>query len=502
MKNNKIDWLITIIPLISIIFLSILFFIFPQQSNTLITNIRFLLGNTLGSYYLIIGLGIFIFSIYISFSKYGNVVIGEKYEKPKYSFFSWGAMMFTAGLAADILFYSFSEWILYATDPYVISLGDIETWASTYPIFHWSLIPWSFYLVLAVSFGFMLHVRKRDRQKFSEACRPILKSQTTGIIGRIIDLLAVFALIAGTATTFGLATPLMSSIILELFSINIDRNILTVILLIITFITYTYSLMHGIKGINILAKLCIYLFFGLLIFVFIFGGEARYIIDLGLSSIGNMFQNFIHLSTYTDPARTYSFPQNWTIFYWAYWMVWCVAAPFFIGSISQGRTIRQTILGGYAFGAGSTILSFIVLGNYSLAKQINGSFDFIGLYLTNQDLYTTIITMIKSLPLYPFVLFLTLITMILFYATSFDSIALIASKYSYKTLKNDEKPNKVIMLIWCILLIALPIAFVFSQSSLNNIQSISIIAAFPIGIVIVLITSSFFIDLKRYLNNK
>ncbi|MFR5582705.1 MAG: hypothetical protein ACLTLQ_01560 [[Clostridium] scindens] len=31
--------------------------------------------------------------------------------------------MFTAGLAADILFYSFSEWILYATDPTLPELG-------------------------------------------------------------------------------------------------------------------------------------------------------------------------------------------------------------------------------------------------------------------------------------------------------------------------------------------------------------------------------------------
>lgn len=87
-------------------------------------------------------------------------------------------MMFTAGLAADILFYSFSEWILYASDPHIAELGSIQDWASTYPIFHWSLIPWGFYLVLAVAFGFMLHVRKRDRQKYSEACRPILGKHT------------------------------------------------------------------------------------------------------------------------------------------------------------------------------------------------------------------------------------------------------------------------------------------------------------------------------------
>ena len=109
---------------------------------------------------------------------------------------------FTAGLAADILFYSFSEWVMYAADPHIEALGSIQDWAGVYPVFHWSLIPWGFYLMLAVAFGFMLHVRKRSRQKYSEACRPLLGKHTDGVPGRLIDLLAVFALLAGTATTF------------------------------------------------------------------------------------------------------------------------------------------------------------------------------------------------------------------------------------------------------------------------------------------------------------
>ena len=190
--------------------------------------------------------------------------------------------MFTAGLAADILFYSFSEWILYASDPHIAELGSIQDWASVYPVFHWSLIPWGFYLVLAVAFGFMLHVRKRERQKYSEACRPILGKHTDGILGRLIDLVAVFALLAGTATTFSLATPLMTSIIHELFNINLNSTVLTIIILIITCIIYTYSLLHGFKGISLLAKSCVYLFFALLAFVLIFGGEAKYIIETAI----------------------------------------------------------------------------------------------------------------------------------------------------------------------------------------------------------------------------
>lgn len=498
-ERSKIDWLITLLPLIIIVGLCILFFFLPGQSNKIISQIRFVLGDTFGVYYLIIGLGVFLISFYVAGSKYGNIVLGKPDEKPKYSFFAWGSMMFTAGLAADILFYSFSEWILYATDPHIAELGSIQDWSSVYPIFHWSLIPWGFYLVLAVAFGFMLHVRKRERQKYSEACRPILGKYTDGLGGRLIDLLAVFALIAGTATTFSLATPLMSSVINELFHVQLNRTVVTIVILIVTCIVYTYSLLHGFKGISILAKSCVYLFFGLLAFVLFFGGEAKYIIETGVSALGRMFQNFFELATYTDPQRTTSFPQNWTIFYWAYWMVWCVAAPFFIGSISRGRTVRQTILGGYGFGVGSTILSFIILGNESMGMQMAGKADFIARYAKDGDLYGMIIAMIQKIPCASLVLVVLLLTMIAFYATSFDSIALTVSCYSYRRLEEGQQPSKAIQLMWCLLLILLPIALVFSESSMSNLQSVSIVAAFPIGMVILLIVAGFLKDAGAYL---
>ena len=233
-ERGKIDWMITLLPLTIIIALCILFFFAPEQSNAVLSQIRFFFGDTFGTYYLVIGLGIFILSLYIACSKYGDIVLGEPNEKPQYSFFAWGSMMFTCGLAADILFYSFSEWVLYATDPHLAEMGSIQDWAGVYPLFHWSFIPWGFYLVLAVAFGFMLHVRKRTRQKYSEACRPILVKHTDGWAGRIIDLLAVFALLAGTATTFSVATPLMATIIGELFHVAVSRTVINIIILLIT----------------------------------------------------------------------------------------------------------------------------------------------------------------------------------------------------------------------------------------------------------------------------
>ena len=102
---HQIDWFTTLVPFFCIIALCIWFVTAPEASSGCIAGIRAFLGDTLGSYYLIIGLGVFGCSMYMAFSPYGQICLGND-EKPKYSNFSWGAMIFTAGLAEDILFYS------------------------------------------------------------------------------------------------------------------------------------------------------------------------------------------------------------------------------------------------------------------------------------------------------------------------------------------------------------------------------------------------------------
>ncbi len=495
LKSSRIDWLITLAPFIIIMALAGVLFAFPDASNDIISKVRDARehnGNLLFNYWYRC---IFDFhlSIIVQVWKYS---VRWQNEKPKYSFFAWGSMMFTCGLAADILFYSFSEWVMYATNPHIEELGSngMGRCVPTVPLELYSM-------GILPRVGSCIWVYAPRKKKKSTAIfpsmPPFIGKQTDGLAGHIIDLFALFALLAGTATTFSVATPFMAELVSELFHIALSRTVITIIILLITCVVYTYAVLHGFKGISFLAKLCIYLFFGLLLIVLVTGGQGKFIIENGFQSLGKMFQNFIGLSTYTDPERTNNFPQDWTIYYWAYWMVWSVAAPFFIGNISRGRTIKQTILGGYVFGVGSTIVSFIVLGNYGLGIQTSGATDFIAQYATDGDLYGLILNIIDTMPISKVILVITVLCMIAFYATSFDSIAYTAACYSYKELGENEHPHKLIELLWCVLLIVLPIALVFSESSMNNIQSISIISAFPIGIIMIIMIAGFFKDIKR-----
>ena len=501
MKNRglkHIDPATTAIPMACILAVCAYFIIDPGGSTDALTVIRGFLGDSFGTYYLLIGLGVLGVSLYISFSDIGKIVLGGQDEKPEFGFWLWGAMVFTCGLAADILFYSLCEWIYYAQEPHILELGSVQDWASAYPLFHWGPIPWSFYAVLAACFGFMLHVRGKKKQKYSEACRSLLGERTDRLPGKLLDVLAVFALIAGTATTFSVATPLLAEAITTLFGGETTKW-LTIAILAAVCVTYTISVMHGIRGVAKLSNICMALFGALLAYVLFFGGEAKYIIETGFTAIGNVTEHFISLSTWTDALRTSDFPQNWTIFYWAYWMVWCVAAPFFMGGVSRGRTVKQVILGSYLFGVSSTIISFIVIGNYGMGLQMHGKFDFIGLYNATGDLYGTIIQILKTLPAFQIVLVLLVLSMVAFYASSFDSITLVACQYSYREVLGEGEASKKLKLFWAILLILLPIALIFSEGSMNNLQTVSIIAAFPIALVIVLIIASFIKDAKDYL---
>ena len=495
---RSIDPATTIIPFLAIFVCCLFFVLRPDDSTAALSSIRDFLGDKFGVYYLAVGLGLFLGSLWIAFSDLGTIRLGRPDEKPKYSFPIWGSMVFTCGLAADILFYSCCEWISYAQESHVAEMGSIQDWASTYPLFHWGFIPWSIYATLAACFGFMIHVRNRTKQKYSEACRPILGKATDKAPGKAVDVLAVFALIAGTATTFSVATPLLSRALTTIVGIA-DSKFLTIGILLLTCCIYTICVLRGLNGISWMANVCMFLFLSLLAYVFLFGGQTVYIVETGFSAFGNMIQNFVALSTWTDPLRTSGFPQNWTMFFWAYWIVWGVASPFFMGGISRGRTVKQVILGTYVFGVSSTLISFVVLGNYGLGLQMRGVFDSIGHLAANGDVYGTVVAILGQLPFPHVVLVLLSVSMIAFYATSFDSISFVASAYSYRELAERKEPSGLMKFFWSIFLILLPIALLFSEGSMNNLQTVSIIAAFPLAAVILLIVASFVKDASAYL---
>lgn len=492
-KHGKIDWFITLAPFGTVIILAMFFILEPGIASSLLVKLRYLIGDRFGLFFLVLGLGCFLTTLYIAFSKLGKIRLGK--DNPQYSNFTWGTMIFTSTMAADILFYSLIEWSLYGGERMVQKQG-LQGWGLTYSLFHWGPIAWSFYLILAVAFGYMLHVKGVTRQRFSEACRGLLGDRVDGPIGAVINFIAIFALICGTATTFSLTTPLISDIISNLTGLP-NSALISVLVLLAIAALYTTNVLFGLKGVARAAKYCTYLFIVLLLYFLVGGGQIRYTLENGFSSLGTLVQNFISLATRTDPMRRNSFPQRWTIYYWAYWMVWSVATPFFIAKISRGRTLKSLILGGYGWGLAGTFSSFIVMGSYGIYLQLSKRLDTIGFLAKGGSYPDAILRIFRTLPLHQLGLILLAVTMVAFYIAVFDSITMVVSSYSYREIQVNEEPEAKIRIIWSIIFIILPISLIFNRTGLVNLQTVSVIAAAPMGIIIIVVVWSFFRDSRN-----
>lgn len=502
---KKLDKSVVLVPTILVLIIGLLITIFPTASTTAIETLRNILGNGFGWYYLVFGLVIFGIMIYMAFSKIGKIKLGNDNDKPL-NLFAWGAMIFTATMAADILFYAFHEWTYYFNSGFLEQSVTTDSqrvlWSSSYSLFHWGMIPWSFYLVLAAIYGYMFFKSgRRDKQKLSEACRPLLGKHSDRASGKAINIIAIVSLIAGTSTTFSVTAPLMTGIISKLFNIPYS-DFTAVLLLVIIAGMYAASVLTK-NGIEKVAKITTILF-SFLIALFFVSGNARFIIETGLQGLGNMLQNFFLMSTWTDPLRVSNgggtatgFPQDWTIFYWAYWIAWAVATPFFIARISKGRTIKQVLVGGGIAGLLGTFASFIVLGGFGMHLQTSGTFDAVAMMNEGASAAEMIIAMISTMNGSTAILVLLLVVMLGLYASTFDSITLVMSAFSYKKLDIDENPSKQVKLYWVVVFIILPIALVFLESTTQLLMSLAIIGAFPMTIIMALVIVSFFKEIKQ-----
>ena len=395
-KYKQIDWSLVTIPIIVVFGLSFLLERFPKNSQLILESIRSFLNNQLSFLYILVGLFFFISTLYAAFSRIGRIKLGYSTDNPEYSNLRWGVMIFTSTMSADIIFYALCEWLMYSSEPFIKQKGTTMEWSLTYSLFHWGPIAWSFYLMLAVAFAYMLYVTKNKRQKFSEACRPLLDKYTDGIAGKLIDLIAIFALIAGTATTFSMSMPLLSQTVGVLFGIRQVKQ-LSIILICVVVSIYLIASVIGMKAISRLSTICYVFFIGLLLYVLLFSGSFSYIVDAGVQAVGNLTQNFIGMATTT---HSHGFTQNWTIYYWSYWIVWCVATPFFIGSISRGRTIKDVVLRGYTWGLGGTFCAFVVLSSFGMSRQVQGLVNATQLISDGKNYAQVAIKLMETLPQY------------------------------------------------------------------------------------------------------
>ncbi|ANO32521.1 BCCT family transporter [Vibrio breoganii] len=479
--------------LLSVVFPLILF---PVQGANWIAVAKSFMTDKLGVLYLALGIAAMCFMIYTIFSDLGQIKLGDADEQPEFSNASWAAMLFCGGIGASILYWGCIEWAYYyQTPPFQLQAGSEEAirWAATYGLFHWGPIAWSIYLIPALPIAYFYYVRKQPVLKISSALMPVLgEKRANGGIGKLIDVLFIFGMLGGAATTLGLAAPLINGGLHHIFGIPNNTLSQVAVLLLCTAI-FGYSAYAGLeKGIKFLSNINFWGAMGLLLFVLV-AGPTVFILETGLDSIGRMLSNFFMMASWAEPFGGYGeftdthFPQDWTIFYWAWWLVFAPCMGLFIARISRGRTIKQMVVGSIFYGSLGCFLFFIVLGNYGLSLQLTGELDVVSI-LNQSGAPAAIFATLDTLPMGTMVIGVFTLLCVIFTATSFDSISYILAS----VVQNDvtEEPMRWNRLFWAFTLSFLPTVLMF-MGGLSTLQTAAIVGGLPLLIISIMLMVSF-----------
>ncbi|RIN34576.1 BCCT family transporter [Staphylococcus succinus] len=500
MKNNKVmDWPTFIGTVIVLLFAVVPMIVFPKASQEVITGLNKAVSNSLGSVYLLLGLVIFGFVLYIAFGKYGNVTLGNATDKPEFNDFSWASMLFCAGIGSDILYWGVIEWAYYYQTPPHGGKGMTDhalEYATMYGMFHWGPIAWAIYVLPALPIGYLVFVKKKPIFKISQACRPILKGQTDKFLGKVVDIVFILALLCGAATSLGLGVPLISAAIERLTGIDGHNMWMRTIILLLITLVFAISSYTGLKkGIQVLSDVNVWISLLLLAFVFIVGPTV-FIMETTVTAFGDMLKNFFQMATWLEPfggiggRKDTNFPQQWTIFYWSWWIVYAPFIGLFIARISKGRTLKEVILGTIGYGTLGCLMFFGIFGNYAVYLQISGQFNVIN-FLNSHSAESTIIEVMHQLPFPNLIVVLFVIAAFLFLVTTFDSASYILAAATQKQVIGE--PLRANRLFWAFALSLLPysLMLVGGQNALDVLKTASLLASVPLIVVFVIMMISF-----------
>lgn len=446
-----------------------------------------------GWFYLISGTLFLLFALFLIFSKYGNIRLGKDDAKPEYNYITWFAMLFSAGMGIGLVFWGVSEPMYHYYEPPFEEGGTPEAARASlrYSFFHWGLHPWAIYAIVALALAYF-QFRKGQPGVISSALRPILGRKVDGMIGVMINVIAIFATVFGVATSLGLGAIQIGGGFSYLID-GIDNQFSTQLIIIIAVtILFMISAQTGLnKGIKYLSNINVLLAISLLLFILFFGSTSR-IMDLFTTTIGSYVQNLPSMSLRLSPFENISWFQDWTIFYWAWWIAWAPFVGTFIARISKGRTIREFVSGVLAVPTILGALWFSVFGGSALFIEMNESGTIMDV-ISNQGMEVALFEVFQHFPWSTFLSVLAIILISTFFITSADSATFVLGMQSSNGSLN---PSNSLKLVWGIIQSATAVILLYT-GGLTALQKASIIAALPFSIIMILMIISLIQSLKR-----
>ncbi|KRG71667.1 BCCT family transporter [Pseudoxanthomonas dokdonensis] len=466
-----------------VLFFVVLAVVAPQQSEQLFGNVQAWVIDTAGWFYVLAVAGFLVFVVALAFSSMGQLKLGPDHSQPDYSYTSWFAMLFSAGMGIGLMFFGVAEPLMHYATPPVGDPGTVEAarQAMRVTFFHWGMHAWAIYAVVALSLAYFSH-RHGLPLTIRSSLYPLIGDRIYGPIGHAVDIFAVLGTVFGVATSLGLGVIQVNSGLHYLFE-GIPANNVTLQMVLIAGITALATLSVGLgldTGIKRVSELNMILAVSLLAFVLV-AGPTVYLLQTLVQNTGMYFSNLFEMTFNLYAYKPTGWLGGWTLFYWGWWIAWSPFVGMFIARVSRGRTIREFVVGVLLVPLGFTFMWMTFFGNTALhmvmVDGIHSLADAVA-----QDSSVALFDFFHHLPFAGITSMIATLLVVTFFVTSADSGALVVDML---TSGGEEESPLWQRIFWASLEGGIAAALLWA-GGLKALQAGTIASALPFSIIMVL----------------
>ncbi|MET9606936.1 BCCT family transporter [Streptomyces sp. NPDC006512] len=443
--------------------------------------------------------GFVVFALWLAISRYGRISLGREDEGPEFRTVSWVAMMFSAGMGIGLMFYGVSEPLAHYGKPppgtHPVDSAERMQTAMATTLFHWTLHPWAIYAVVGLAIAYSTFRRGR-RQTISAVFEPLIgERHAHGAAGRVIDILAIFATLFGSAASLGLGALQIGSGFQELGWMETVSTALLVGIIAVLTVAFVASAVSGVeRGIQWLSNINMVLALVLAVFVFV-AGPTIIVLDLLPTSLGAYLGDLPQLIGRTEATGTgevATWLGSWTVFYWAWWISWTPFVGMFIARISRGRTIRQFIGGVILVPSSVSLVWFAVFGGTAMKLQEGGR---LGGETTPEG---QLFGLLQQFPIPTVMSLLVMVLVGIFFVSGADAASIVMGTLSQK---GTFEPARLVVVFWGVVTGAVAAVMLLigngKGDALAGLQNLTILVAAPFTVVMIGMCVALMRDLRR-----
>lgn len=440
-----------------------------------------------GWYYIVIVSLFVVFAIWLGVGRFGDIHLGRDGEQAEYTIGAWLSMLFAAGMGIGLVFWGVAEPLFHYDDPRP-GVGTTPAQradaAMVQTFLHWGIHPWAIYVVVGLAISYSIH-RKGRPVSIRWSLESLMGDRIKGWRGDVIDIVAVIGTVFGVATSLGLGILQISAGLNYQGWLDEPGKGTQVVLILVVTALATISVVTGLdKGIKVLSQTNMGVA-GLLMLYVLIAGPTLFIVNDLVQNFGAYIQSLPKISLYTGategPTGT-AWTQQWTVFYWGWWISWAPFVGVFIARISKGRTVREFVAGVLLVPTLLTFVWFAIFGGAGLHREMFGGGGLVGPDGPDRD--SALFAMLNTLPGGSLTAGLAILVIVLFFVTSADSGALVMNMLSSG---GNPEPPIWSRAFWTFATGGVAIALLVSSGSgadaLTTIQTVAILIALPFSVV-------------------